>query len=375
MKIGINISIGALCLFLWNPPSLAECPSTDVTGDCRVNLEDLAAMAGQWLGGDGIPDDMMAIPGGTFQMGDLFGDHPVGIWSTIKEIPVHTVTLPPFYMSKYEITNAQFCVFLNAARPHVVDGTVYGHFDEGNEYPYFDTWGASSNSFIYFTVDPLGRCLFYVRRKGRSDMSNDPVAEVSWYGAAAYCNWRSQQEGKRPCYNLFTWVCNFEQNGYRLPTEAEWEYAARGGIPDGRFPWGYTISHAQANYHSMGINGPPVYYDVNPAEGYHPIWSQDGIEPYTAPVGSFPPNGYGLYDMAGNVDEWCNDWFSKDYYEVSPNTNPKGPATGIGRVLRSGYWGVSAEGCRVASRGDGYAYMSYVYSGFRLVLGSKIFRD
>jgi formylglycine-generating enzyme len=211
-----------------------------------------------------------------------------------------------------------------------------------------------------------------VRLKGRSDMSNDPVVCVSWYGAVAYCNWRSEQEGRQPWYNLSTWTCDFTKNGYRLPTEAEWEYAARGGHSNERFPWGITITHTQANYFSEWTEGKPVYpYDVNPTEGYHPTWSSDGIFPYTSPVGSFPANGYGLYDMAGNVFVWCNDWYSGTYYSPMPQLNPTGPTTGNWRVLRGGGWDGSSYFCRVSDRNYGYPDYGSDHSGFRLVLDFK----
>jgi formylglycine-generating enzyme required for sulfatase activity len=370
MNYRAHISIVVFCGVFLTAPVLADCPSMDATGDCRVDMKDLAVFARQWLGGDGIPDDMVAIPGGTFVMGDFFNDQYA--WG---EIPLHTVTLDPFYMSKYEITNGQYCEFLNATRTKIVDGFVYGPSDEEKLYPYFYTSGVeNSGSQIDYTEGPFGHGRYSVRLKGRTDMSNDPVVRVTWYGAVAYCNWRSQKEGKQSCYNLSLWKCDFTKNGYRLPTEAEWEYAARGGLSGKRFPWGDTISHIQANYYSAWREGIPIYaYDVNPTEGNPPTWD-DGILPFTSPVGSFAPNGYGLYDMAGNAFEWCNDWFSSNYYSVSPTSNPTGPAMPAwegGRVLRGGSWMEPALFSRVSERNFLFPDGAFDDDGFRLVLDLK----
>ncbi len=329
---------------------LADCPSADLTGDCFVDYEDFALMADQWLTGD-----MVLIPGGTFQMGDNLGDG----WSS--ELPVHTVTVDSFYMGKYEVTNGQYCDYLNSAKSQglitITSGVVYQP-GSGTSRPYCDT----STSSSYSQIDYSGG-VFSVRTKNGRDMSNDPMVQVSWYGAVAYCNWRSRQEGKRECYNLSTWNCDFSKRGYRLATEAEWEYAARGGLAGRRFPWGDTISHSQANYYAC----PSCYtYDVNPTEGYHPDW--DDVYPYTSPRGSFAANGYGLYDMAGNVLEWCNDRWQYDYYSSSSTNNPTGPISGEFRVIRGGRWSYVAYLCRVTSRGSYTPWTRYDYFGFRCVV-------
>ena len=378
------------CSVLAVMPVQAECPSMDITGDCRVDLADFAVVSRWWLdacdasnswcmGADlfqsgsvnlddlvvmvslwqtnQLPGDMVAIPAGTFQMGDSKGEgNP---WDEL--LPVHTVTVDSFAMGKYEMTNGQYRDFLNSALAQglitVTNGVVY-KAGSGTSYPYCDTSTSISYSKIAFSNNT-----FSVQTKGGKDMTNHPMVDVSWYGAVAYCNWRSQQEGKQTCYNLSTWACDFSKKGYRLATEAEWEYAARGGLSGNRFPWGDTINQTQANFYSF-----PYSYDVSPVKYQcHPLWD-DGIYPYTSPVGFFASgaNAYGLYDMAGNVWEWCNDW--RGSYSSSSQTNPTGSTTGDMRVLRGGSWGNRSDSCRVAFRiGNNPNACNYNY-GFRLVL-------
>ncbi len=374
-------------------PVSAECPSADLTRDCFVDLADFAVLAGewleesnlvnlvdmseQWLTGSRLPDDMVDIPGGTFAMGDSFGE------VDSDERPVHTVTVSTFAMGKFEITNAQYCAYLNSALNggtiYVSSGLVYG---TGNNKYYCDTSTSSGFSQIAYSGG-----VFMVQPKSGRNMTNDPMVRVSWYGAVAYCNWRSQQEGREPYYTLSgTWPCDFNKKGYRLPTEAEWEYAARGGLAGRRFPWSNTINQTQANFKSSSSY---VYYDVSPVKNqYHPIWN-DGVYPYTSPVGFFDGslkyktnynwpgsatsyqtanggNGYGLYDMAGNVWEWCNDWYG--VYSSSSQTNPTGPTSGSVRVIRGGSWDLTAYHCRVAFRNYGYLSTQSDSIGFRVVL-------
>jgi formylglycine-generating enzyme required for sulfatase activity len=343
--IGSNISAGTGKLIIW------DC-GVDLPGDYGTNYKVKVTADDGYL--PPVPGDMVSIPAGTFQMGDSFSE------GSSNERPVHTVTLDSFYMGKYDITNSQYRAFLESALSQglitVTSGVVY-KTGSGTSYPYCDTSTSSTYSQIVYSGG-----VFSVRTKGGRSMVNDPMVQVSWYGSVAYCNWRSQQEGKEQCYNLSTWNCDFAKHGYRLATEAEWEYAARGGLSGKRFPWGDTITHSQANYYSSSSYS----YDISPTRGYHPTWSADGIYPYTSPVSSFAANGYGLYDMAGNVWEWCNDWYGS--YSSSPQTNPTGPTSGSYRVLRGGGWIYGAYVCRVAYRGsDGPSGRIYI-SGFRVSL-------
>ena len=287
--------------------------------------------------------EMAYVPGGTFMMGSEEGDE--------DEKPVHEVTLSPFYISRYEITNGQYCEFLNSALAQGLVSVIYNvvyKAGSGTNFPYC-TMPSSSRTIAYSDG------VFHVETKDGRDVSGDPMVYVSWFGAAAYCNWRSQEEGKQPCYNLSTHECDFSKNGYHLPTEAQWEYAARGGLSGKRFPWGDTIDESLANYR---LSGDPY---------------EAGDRPWTTPVGFYDGRfrdkadynwpgsettywtsnsvcGYGLYDVAGNVREWCNDTYRSDYYSSSPAEDPRGPGNGPYRVLRGGGYNNGETDCRVAIR-------------------------
>jgi len=274
---------------------------------------------------------MVLIPAGTFRMGDTFTE------GGAEERPVHTVSVSAFYMGQYEVTKALW--------------------DEVRTY---------ATGQGYTDLPAAGG-------KGPSH----PVHSVNWYDCVKWANARSQRDGLTPVYYTtanFSVIyksgtdmpyANWSANGYRLPTEAEWEKAARGGVEERRFPWadGNTISHTRTNYSAT----PSIYdYDVNSTSGYHPDYS-GGSTPHTSPVGSFAPNGYGLYDMAGNLREWCWDLYFDTYYASSPGKDPRGPVSGTRRVRRGGDWSYHGSSCRVAIRHSSSPGDMDASFGFRLV--------
>lgn len=204
---------------------------------------------------------------------------------------------------------------------------------------------------------------------------------VNWFDCVKCANARSEMEGLTPCYYISSatttvyrsgelglsndWV-RWEVDGYRLPTEAEWEKAARGGASGHRFPWADdTISHGRANYNAAASYS----YDLS-SGGNHPDYAT-GDAPYTSPVGAFTANGNGVYDMSGNVYEWRWDWYDGDYYSSSPDGDPRGPASGAERVKRGGSWNDNAYACRVARRGSNLPQDESSLLGFRLVRAAQ----
>lgn len=325
------------------------------------------------------------ITGGDFDMGDHFGFVDPGHPS--DETPIHKVKVNSFNMSKYETTNQQFLAFLNSyllrGLIEVRNNIVYAK--ESNDIYYYTNQYAS-----YYSIGYNGQTFVI------SDFrANHPVVGVMWSGAVAFCNWLSSQNGLDECYNLTTYSCDFAKNGYRLPTEAEWEYAGRGG----------NIS-TYLNYplgNSIDISGANLPDSKDPYEGTIAQY------PFTTPVGFYDgklhlkseynwlgsatnyqtadgKNGFGLYDMQGNVWEFVNDWYGQNYYSVSPYDNPKGPDSTFKmpdgkpyRGMRGGNWynglvtnGVNDGHSRVSNRNPSYyrgpqdPNHPYYHLGFRV---------
>jgi formylglycine-generating enzyme required for sulfatase activity len=222
--------------------------------------------------------EMVLIPAGLFEMGSKHGRD--------EEQPAHQVWIDSFLMDKHEVTQAE-----------------YEKLGENADPPF-----ANPSHF-----------------KG-PDL---PVEQVTWPQAAAFCNARSRLEGLKPCYNEDNGECDFDAEGYRLPTEAEWEYACRAGT-SGAYSFGTEARQ-------LGDFG----------------WHADNSAKKTHPVGQKKANPWGLYDMHGNVAEWCQDAYDKEYYKSSPEKNPRGPADTTkykDYVLRGGSWKSSAEELRSAYR-------------------------
>ena len=279
--------------------------AADVNDDNVVNITDLVLVKNA-IGttvsdptvGEPVVDGMVLIPSGEFVMGGNDNN------AQSNEKPVHTVHVDAFYMDKYEVTNAEYKKFVDAnpqwrkgGNPPVAHSHGYLWDWNGNNYP-----------------------------EGKGD---HPVRQVTWYAAMAYAKWA----------------------GKRLPTEAEWEKAARGGLLGKVYPWGDTIDNTKANYgRNVGD---------------------------TTPVGSYPPNAYGLYDMAGNVWEWCLDEYDGNFYANSPSANPLSGANTVkevldnytninsSRVLRGGTWTYIATYVRCAQRHYDAPTRTVNYIGFR----------
>ena len=259
--------------------------------------EELAFTTDAFMNGIQIP--LLYVEGGNFKMG-CTADPDVCYFD---EMPTHEVEVGSFQMSTYEITSEQYCAFINA----------WGLNPDG-------TYGEQ----LYIDINDADCPIRYAGREfvPKPGMADHPASELSWYGAQAFCEWL----------------------GGSLPTEAEWEYAAKGG-------------KESRNYKFSGSNN---LQEV--------AWFQDNATERSQPVGQKKPNELGLYDMSGNVWEWCYDWYQFEYYQDSPSETPTGPETGDSRVIRGGAWNMGGWNCRVSNRSSKGPGITYNYYGFRLLI-------
>jgi formylglycine-generating enzyme len=278
--------------------------SCEKSGTTTQNQSAPPATGGNAEAGDAVPVavttksgvEMVWLPGGEFVMGNDHGNP--------DEAPAHKVKLTGFLMDKVEVTHEMY------AKAQLPDPSHW------------------------------------------QDSPQKPVERVRWRDAKKYCNERSILEGLKPCYNEKTpdWDCDYSTNGYRLPTEAEWEYACRAGS-DGAYDFGSADKLRQY------------------------AWFLENAEQKTHPAGQKKPNGFGICDLYGNVSEWCEDVYSPGYYKESAAADPQGPPNpgkDVKRVIRGGSWKFSADQCRATARrgertGDTDACFSTDFCGFRCV--------
>jgi len=233
-----------------------------------------------------LEPSLVAIPEGWFLMGSDRGQD--------NEKPVHRVWIDAFYVAARQVTNADYARFLAST-------------------------GAQPQPFW---------------KQANFDAPDQPVVAVSWFEAAKYCEWLCAETGQQ----------------YRLPTEAEWERAARGGIENALFPWGNDSPQSRPDYAARWQTGPE-------------------------PVARYAPNAFGLYDICENVHEWCSDWYQPDYYAVSPESNPRGPESGQRRASRGGSWRHHIKISRCSARSSIPPEFQYADYGFRVACSIASPRD
>lgn len=280
---------------------------------------------------DAHAGEMVAIPAGTFEMGDHLDSN--------SNAPVHTVRLSSYAIGQYEVLSETWAQVRTWA------------LDEG----YNDI------------------------AEGLSRGAGYPIGGIAWLDAVKWCNARSEMEGLTPVYYLdeaheqilkegdydpLNYQVKWDADGYRLPTEAEWEKAARGGIEEQRFPWGNIISHNEANFNNEGGEE----YATG-TSGLHPVFGAVS-PPRTNPVEHFPANGYGLHGTADNVWEWCHDRYAANYYVFSPSLDPHGSEEGGNRIIRGGSYAHHASSCRINYRRFNSRTYTRSYGGVRVMRGT-----
>lgn len=273
---------------------------------------------------------LVLVPSGSFWMGAIGSDPN----ANADERPRHRVRIArPFYLSSTEVTIGQFRQFV-AATGYRTEAEVDG----------VGGWGWDAESATFIGLDPR----FHWRHTGWPQTADHPVVNVTWNDAVAFCDWLSRREGRV----------------YRLPTEAEWEYACRAGTT--------TLYSTGNDPEALATVGNVA--DRTAREALFPNWesaihARDGYT-FTAPVGRFRPNAWGLFDMHGNVWEWCSDWYDESFYASSPATCPTGPLQPVGfpsRVVRGGGWSSVPVYVRTSNRPGRTPDARYDYLGFRVV--------
>ena len=281
------------------------------------------------------------IPAGEFMMGSTAAEiektkkFDTSLWESYSkaEVPLHRVRISrPFYLGVYEVTKSQFATFIATS-----GYKTEAEFDGTGSYG----WNAADSKL----EGPLKKYTW--QNTGFKYEDDHPVVNVSWNDSVAFCEWLSQKEGAT----------------YRLPTEAEWEYACRAGtttlFQHGDDPEGLANVGNTADHSTMGV--------WNDGEKRDRIRASDGFV-FSAPVGMYKANGFGIHDMHGNVWEWCSDWFRQDYYKSSPLSDPTGPVSGALRIQRGGSWYYPAGFIRSSARGMGKPTERYSLIGFRLAM-------
>jgi formylglycine-generating enzyme required for sulfatase activity len=241
---------------------------------------------------------MVKVEGGTFKMGSKDSDNA----ADIDEQKEHSVTVKDFEICKFEVTVWQWKEYVKAKNLKMPAKPIWGWHD------------------------------------------NYPINNISWNEVIDYCNWLSKKENLEPVYaqqgpNIF---CDFTKNGYRLPTEAEWEYAAKGGNKSKETKYSGSDNPNEIAWHKTNSNG----------------------SPHT--IGTKLPNELGICDMSGNVWEWCWDWYNEDYYKIEDKANPKGPVMGERKCVRGGSWDSKLNYMRPANRISTMPSKTHQFYGFRV---------
>lgn len=303
-------------------------PVAHVTGDVGYGVVAGPGKEIIWEAYEDYPEETIDF----FQMKVIAMDVPIGKMIPVRRdsfmmgsdtsleefAPAHQVIISSFVMGATEITNVQYKQFCDAMNRAYPEDPVSGYFLNFPDYP---------------------------------------VVNITWNDAQAYCNWLSELEGLEPCYDFSTETFDTSKTGYRLPTEAEWEFAARGDSVDKSYPWGTDeLSLTACNY---------LAYEGDLETEMAAFDNDRG----PLPVASFDSTGAGFYDLAGNVTEWCLDWYDPEYYLSSPQQDPLGGSASSLRIIRGGDWLRSPEYLRVFHRDkkDPESLVNGYYRGFRIL--------